>query len=113
MSKATASYISMSPFKLRRVANVVRGLPVERALAVLQSLPHRGAKVIGDVIRSAAANAVNNSGAAGKRLKVAQLLINEGPRHKRFQPRARGRIYQILKRTCHVSVGLESFEGEN
>ncbi len=108
---AKASYLGISPFKLRRIADLVRGVPVDQALAVLGNIPHKGGELLRDIVHSAVANAVHNNKMSEDGLHVGVILINEGPRHKRFQPKARGRIYQILKRTSHVVVGLTRSEG--
>jgi len=61
-ARAVARYIQMSPYKVRRVVNVVRGMPVEQAVATLRLMPHRAAKPVRKVIESAAANAEENLG---------------------------------------------------
>ena len=109
--KSTAKYIRISPLKLQRVANVVRGKSANTALFILKRLPHKGAKIIYEVLHSAVANAKHNHELENVALKLTTLQINEGPRLKRFQPKGRGRIYQILKRTSHVTVGLKAEEG--
>jgi large subunit ribosomal protein L22 len=101
---STLAYISISPFKLRRVANVIRGLDINRAGYLLKALPHRGSEVFDKLLKSAVANAVNNHGMDQTKLVVSKVTVDEGPRTKRFQPRARGRIYQIIKRTSHALV---------
>lgn len=110
--RAEAKFIRISPIKVQRVANVVRGQSVEKALFMLKRLPHKGARILYKVLFSAASNAAHNHDLKGHPLKITTLLINEGPRLKRFQPKARGRIYEILKRTSHITVGLKSAKGE-
>ena len=108
--KAIAKYVRMSPFKLRRIANVVRGKSVDDAIGILNSMPHKGARLILQVLVSAKANAEHNNKVVSG-LFISELLICEGPRLKRFQARARGRMFQIIKRTSHIQVGLNSVEG--
>ncbi len=106
-ARAVAKYIRMSPKKVRRVANVVRGLPVNEALAVLRVLPQRGARVIEKVIRSAVANAEHNLELDPDTLVVARISVDRGPGGsvwKRIWPRARGRVNIIRRHTCHVTV---------
>ena len=110
--KAVAKYVRISPIKLQRVADVVRGKSADTAMSILKRLPHRGARVLYDVVKSAVSNATHNHDLKDHPLKVTTLAINEGPRLKRFQPKARGRIYEILKRTSHITVGLKSQKGE-
>ena len=104
--KAEAKYIRISPFKLRRIANTIRGKEAKSALRLLKSLPHKGAGLIYSVIHSAVANATNNNKLDENKLIVKQLLINEGPKFKRFRARARGRSASIEKRTSHIVVAV-------
>lgn len=108
IASAKGFFIRISPYKLRRVANVVRGKECVVALSILSHLPHKGARLLKKILESAVANARNNSGFTHK-LVINELLVNEGPHFKKFQPKARGRIYKILKRTSHVSLSLAAF----
>jgi len=107
VSTALAKAVRMSPIKLRRVANIVRGLEVDQALAILKRTPNKGSELIYEVVKSAKANAVHNQKVTTP-LVVSVVMINEGPKFKRFQPKARGRMYQITKRTSHIFVGLNA-----
>jgi large subunit ribosomal protein L22 len=73
---------------------------------MLRALPQAGADYLYKVIKSAAANAVHNNKWDESELVIGELLVNEGPRSKRFQPKARGRIYQITKRSSHIIVRI-------
>ncbi len=105
-AKATQNFVRTSPFKLRRVADVIRGKNVQTATYILKSLPQKGARILEKILRSAIANAEHNSKMNPNELFISQLLINEAPQMKRFQPRARGRIYKIIKRSSHISLSL-------
>jgi large subunit ribosomal protein L22 len=107
---AEAKFVRISPTKVRRVAKLVRGKDVDEALNLLKRLPHKGARLLYSVMKSAKANAENNNKILSG-LVVSEILINEGPRIKRFQPRARGRMCQIIKRTSHIFVGLNNLKG--
>ena len=108
---AKAKYIKSSPFKLRRIADVVRGKSVEEAGFILKNMPQKSAALLKKVIDSAANNLlVNNKNE--KPAYISNIVINEGPRSKRFQPRARGRMYQIIKRSSHIYVGVDPIGGE-
>ena len=105
---AHARYLGGSAFKVRRVADQVRRKPYGDAIALLEALPHKGARLIKKVIQSAAANALyNNKNLDEGMLYVRDLQVNEGMRLKRMWPRARGRADRLLKRTCHISVVLD------
>jgi len=102
--KATAKYIRMSPNKIRRVIDQIRGRSYQEALMILEFLPYDAVGPIWQVIHSAAANAKHNYGLDKKKLTIEQIFANEGPKLKRIRPRAKGRAYKILKPTCHITV---------
>ena len=104
--KAIAKYIRMSPHKIRRVLNQLRGRSYQEALMILEFLPYDASGPIWHVIYSAAANASNNYKLDKKKLKIEKIFADEGPKLKRIRPRAQGRAYKILKPTCHITVVL-------
>lgn len=101
---AVLRYARFSAQKARLVADQVRGLPVEKALQVLQYSPRAAAHVVRKVLESAVANAEHNDGADIDELTVKTIYVDEGPTLKRFRARARGRANQIKKRTCHIRI---------
>jgi len=103
---AKLKYARLSPQKGRLVADLVRGLPVERALQTLEFSPKKGAQIVKKVLESAIANAEHNQGADIDELKVAKIYVDEGPTYKRFAARAKGRGTRILKRTSHITVAV-------
>ena len=105
---ATARYVRMSPMKVRRVINLIRGLEAEQALTVLRFAPQAASEPVGKVVASAMANAENNKQLDKSTLRVSQAYVDEGPTLKRFRPRAQGRAYRIRKRTSHITVVVES-----
>jgi len=96
--------VRLSAQKGRLVADLVRGLPVERALSILSFSPKRGAGIIKKVLESAIANAEHNDGADVDELKVKRIMVEKGTVLKRFQARAKGRGNRIVKPTCHIFV---------
>ncbi|MBW4419522.1 MAG: 50S ribosomal protein L22 [Myxacorys californica WJT36-NPBG1] len=104
--KAIARYIRMSPFKVRRVLDQIRGLSYREALIILEFMPYRACEPVLKVLRSAAANAEHNEGYNRADLIVSQAFADQGPVLKRFRPRAQGRAYQIRKPTCHITVAV-------
>jgi large subunit ribosomal protein L22 len=102
--KAVAKYIRMSPHKVRRVLNQIRGRSYQEALMILEFLPYDAGGPVWQVVHSAAANAKNNYGLDKKKLIIEEVFANEGPKLKRIRPRAQGRAYRILKPTCHITV---------
>jgi large subunit ribosomal protein L22 len=96
--------IRMSPQKVRLVLDVVRGMPANEALATLKFLRQRAARPVAATIRSAVANAENNFNMDPDELIVTRCYADEGRTLKRWRPRARGRVNQILKRSSHITV---------
>ncbi|MFO7782624.1 MAG: 50S ribosomal protein L22 [Spirochaetia bacterium] len=106
--KASARYQIISPFKVRRVANEVRRRPYTEAVAILENLPHRGAKMIKKVVESAAANALYaNKNLDEDMLYIKELRVDEGPRLRRVWFRARGRADLIHKRMSHITAVVD------
>lgn len=103
---AKLRFARIAPRKARLVARVIRGLPVAEAEARLSVLSPRAAPMLLKLLRSAVANARHNAALDPKHLVVAHALVNEGPRLKRFFPRARGSADRILKRTSHMEIIL-------
>ena len=94
----------MSASKARVVLNLIRGEDVNTAREILALTSREAADVVGKVLASAVANAVNNDGQSADELYVSAAFADEGVTMKRFSPRARGRAGKILKRACHITV---------
>ena len=107
-ARAVAKHVRISPTKARRVVNLVRGLPAKHALTVLQFAPQAASEPVYKVLASAIANAENNERLDPDSLLVSEAFVDEGPTLKRFRPRAQGRAYRIRKRTCHITIAVES-----
>ena len=105
---AKSKYIRQSPYKLRLVLNLIRGLPVSEALDILKFTKRKASDEITKVIQSAMANAENNFGLNSNELYISKAIADEGPTLKRFRPRARGRAGRINKRTSHLIIELAS-----
>jgi large subunit ribosomal protein L22 len=105
---AHGRYLSISPPKLRRIANILRKRPYSEVVAVLENLPHKGARLLKKVINSAVANALKqNEKLDEDMIYIKELQINEGPRMRRIWMRARGRADRLLKRFSHISVVID------
>ena len=104
--KAVAKYIRMSPHKIRRVLDQLRGRSYQEALMILEFLPYSASGPVWQIIHSAAANAKHNYGLNKKKLMIKEIFADEGPKLKRIRPRAQGRAYKIMKPTCHITVIL-------
>lgn len=108
-SKAQAKWIRMSPRKVRRVINEIRGKSAGEALTTLQFMPFSAAREVEQVLKSAMYNLINHDktpiseNEAGN-LKVVEAYADQGPTLKRIQPHARGRAFPIKKRSSHITI---------
>jgi large subunit ribosomal protein L22 len=107
MAKAILRDLRMTPLKVRRVAKLVTGKPVEEAQKILSHDPHIVSPILAKVIKSAAANATNNEGAHEDRLVIKTIMVDKSKTLKRYLPRSRGRADQIKKRMSHITVVVE------
>ena len=110
-SIARVRHIRVTPQKARRVVNLIRGKQAQEALAILKFAPQGASEPVYKLVASAIANArvkadASNTYLDEQDLYVAQAFVDEGTTLKRFQPRAQGRAFQILKRTSHITVVL-------
>jgi large subunit ribosomal protein L22 len=105
-AKAIIRQISMSPRKMRVVANQVRGQQVGQALTELGFMPKKAAGIIAKAVTSAAANAEDKSGGTADldSLVIKTIMVDGGRMTKRFMPRAMGRANRINHRSSHLTV---------
>ena len=104
---ASARYVRITPMKARRVVDLVRGIPVDQALSILQFAPQAAAETVHKVLRSAVANAETTEGLDTHDLVVSVAQVDEGPTMKRWRPRAQGRATRINKRTSHITLVVQ------
>ncbi|MEA3346151.1 MAG: 50S ribosomal protein L22 [Chloroflexota bacterium] len=104
--RAVARHIPISPQKVRRVLDQVRGKEVEEALALLRFMPQRASRPVAKLIRSAVANADDRYGFGPDELYIDQIYADDGPQLKRYRFGARGRFKPRLKRSSHITVIL-------
>lgn len=109
-ARAAVRHVRISPYKVRIVADLVRGKPVVEALAILRHTRKRASLLISKAIASAAANAENNHEMNRDALVVATIMVDGGPTLKRFHPHQRGQAFKILKRTSHLTVTVKERE---
>lgn len=103
-TSAVLRHAKISAQKARLVTRQIAGLPVAKALDILNFAPQKAAGIVRKVLNSAISNAENNDAADIDELKVFRAFVDEGPTHKRIQPRARGRANRIFKQTSHITV---------
>lgn len=101
---AVAKHVRISPRKVRRVVDLIRGKGVQEALAILRFSPQRASVAVEKVVKSAVANAEHNYDMDGDNLYIARAFVDEGPTWKRTQPRAMGRANLRRRRTSHITI---------
>jgi large subunit ribosomal protein L22 len=105
--RAVHRYARSGEYKARRIIDMIRGLPVNRALDLLSVDRHRATPMVRRVLESAVANALQDAAVRANRLVVSQAWVGGGPllmgRH-RWRPGPQGRAFPIRKRTCHIHV---------
>jgi large subunit ribosomal protein L22 len=108
-AQASVKHIRVTATKARRVVNMIRGKQATEALAILKFAPQGASEPVYKLVASAMANArvkadATNSYLDEQDLFIFEAYVDEGTTLKRFQPRAQGRAFQILKRTSHITI---------
>jgi large subunit ribosomal protein L22 len=108
-AQASVKHIRVTATKARRVVNMIRGKQATEALAILKFAPQGASEPVYKLVASAIANARVKADAANSYLDeqdlfISEAFVDEGTTLKRFQPRAQGRAFQILKRTSHITI---------
>ena len=109
-AKAIAKYIRISPIKVKRLVDLVRGKILTEAVNILTLTDTKASRAVEKVVKSAAANAENNHGMNPANLYVAEIKALQGPTMKRYRAGSRGSGKRILKRSSHISVVLKEKE---
>lgn len=107
---AKLNYLRIAPRKVRLVADLIRGKTTAEAERILRFTRKRAARPLLKLLQSAIANAKNNFQLDPDNLRIAKLLVNQGPTLKRWRPRARGQASQIQKKSSHITLVLEEIE---
>lgn len=104
--KAITKYVRLSPTKARDLARAIQGRSVAEAVGVTMANKRKASVQLGKTLKSAIANAENNKKLSADELYVKEAVIEDGPRLKRYWPRARGMVSHIQRRTCHIRIVL-------
>ena len=107
---ARVKYLSIPPRKMRLVGGLVIGLPVEKALDILNFTPKIAAHHMAKTLKSAVANKLSVEGTAQldpEFLYVSGIVVNPAPSAKRIQYRSMGRVFRLRKRFCHLDIYLD------
>lgn len=102
-AKAIVKGVRVTPRKARLVIDLIRGKDVAVALGILANTNKSVTPVVTKLVKSAAANAVNNNKMNESKLYISEIYATDGVRMKRFLPRAKGSSSPLLKRTCHIT----------
>jgi large subunit ribosomal protein L22 len=109
--QAKHRFARIAPRKARRLMDLIRGRDVDDAISMLRFSKQRASGMIEKVVRSAVANATEQSATPTRNtLFVAKAWVDPGPIIKRFQPKDRGKAYPIMKRTSHLVVTVDERE---
>ena len=100
MSRALLRFSRVSPTKARLIAREVQGMNAELAIASLEFMPNKAAKIISGVIASAVANGSYEP----EEVVITSCRVDKAAYMKRWRPRARGAATRILKPTSHILV---------
>ena len=111
-SFAVARHVRMSPTKVRRVVDLVRGMSVDEALTTLKFAPQAASEPVYKVVASAVANAETAEDLPTEDLYISKAFVDEGVTLRRIRPRAKGSASRILKRGSHIPLVVEPREQE-
>lgn len=109
-TKAQLRYLRIAPRKVRLVVDMIRGKSVDKAQHILSFTTKKAANPVLKLLNSAVANAKNNLKLDTTNLFISKIEVNEGPKLKRWRPRARGRAYEIQKKTSHIIMVLDEVQ---
>ena len=108
VSTAKLKYVGVSAQKTRLVIDQVRGQNVEDALATLHFSNKRVARSLEKLVKSAVANAQQKDPNLDvDRLRISRAVVDEAPPMKRVRNTSMGRVFRILKKSCHVTIDLD------
>ena len=104
---AKLNYLRIAPRKVRLVADLVRGKSVKEVQSILNFTVKKSATPLLKLLNQAVANAQNNFRLNPDNLYISKITVDEGPKYKRWRPRARGQTYEIQKKTSHITIILD------
>jgi large subunit ribosomal protein L22 len=108
--KAKLKHLRIAPRKVRLISDLIRKKPVEQAQVILNFTTNRAALPLLKLLKQAVANAKNNFQLEETNLYIQKINVDEGPKLKRWRPRARGMAYPIQKKTSHITIILDEIE---
>lgn len=108
--KAELKYFKIAPRKVRLVTDMLKGLEVLQAKKFLHFVIKKSTSPVLKLLNSAIANGKDNFGVEEENLYISEIRVNEGPKHKRWMPRARGSASPIQKKTSHLILTLSEIK---
>lgn len=108
--KAFLRSARIAPKKANIIARMVRGMPVPEAQDLLGRTHKKAARLVGDLLASAVANAAHNDRQNPQVLLVKEIVVNQGSAYRRGVPMARGRVRPIRKFLSHIAITLGVIE---
>nr|YP_010700385.1 ribosomal protein L22 [Phacus arnoldii]WCH63572.1 ribosomal protein L22 [Phacus arnoldii] len=106
-AQAISRYVRVSPAKIRRILNQLRGRSYEEVVIILKFMPHKVCRLIFNVIYSAVSNAKNVLGVDDfSFFYILEARVDDGPFLKRIRPHAQGRAFPIKKRMSHIVIKI-------
>lgn len=110
---ATSKYLRVSPTKVDCIIKKIRGKSYREALIILKYLPQKSSSLVWQTLYSAVSNANSNFALEKDNLIIYEAFVNSGSTLKRVQPRARGKAYQIKKRSSHITIKVKAMDPNN
>ena len=104
--RSYSKYMRISPKKAREVARILPGKKANEGVALLKYIPRKAARMLDKTLKSAMANAENNSNLSADDLIIREAIVEEGPAMKRFRPCARGSAHPYKKKMSHLRITL-------
>lgn len=104
---AKLNYLRIAPRKVRLLADLIRGKTVKESQVILSFVVKKGSLPLLKLLNQAAASAINNFQLDSGNLYISKVAVDEGPKYKRWRPRARGQTYEIQKKSSHITIVLE------
>jgi large subunit ribosomal protein L22 len=111
-SRAVMKYVRITPRKVRRVVDLIKGKKAGEAMTALKFMPYRGAKFVEKLLKSAMANAEQKNAADAEEMRIKKAVVDQGPSMKRMEPRSMGKANTIKKRTSHITIYLSDGQEE-
>ncbi|HOK35113.1 MAG TPA: 50S ribosomal protein L22 [Candidatus Pacearchaeota archaeon] len=108
--KASLNYLRIAPRKVRLVADLIRGMEVNKAQSILKFTEKRAAEPLLKLLNSGVANAKKNFNLTEEQIQklyIKEINVDEGPKLKRWIPVSRGTAHEIQKKTSHINLVLD------